>query len=117
MPSSISTGNTIAANIPFFRSSEAMPDTIPATVGPDEQPISPASASRAKRAVPPFLIQADAILKVPGHIIPTDRPHNAQPIKEVTGDGDNDMHRYEAIQSRLLNIMNRLKLILSPNLP
>ena len=83
----------IPAKIPFFRSSEAKPVTKPTSVGPPEQPTSPASASRANMAVPPFRSAADALLKVPGHMIPTDSPHKEQPIREKSGDGESEMHK------------------------
>ena len=83
----------MAAKMPFFRSSAARLDTAPTTVGPPEQPRSPASASNANKAVPPFRIDEDALLKVPGHIIPTESPQIPQPINDKTGDGDKEMHK------------------------
>ena len=56
----------MAARIPSLRLSPAIPDTMPASVGPPEHPASPARASRANMAVPPPLIEAAALLKVPG---------------------------------------------------
>ena len=83
----------IAARIPIFRLSDAIPETYPTTVGPPEQPRSPASAKSANITVPPFLMEADALLNVPGHIIPTDSPQIAQPSSEITGDGAKLLHR------------------------
>ena len=67
-------GNTIAAKIPIRRLFPRLLETNPASVGPPEHPRSPASASSANIAVPPPRIDADAILNVPGHIIPTENP-------------------------------------------
>ncbi len=92
-PATSSTGKITAARIPFFKSSEAMLDTYPTSVGPPEQPRSPARANSANMAVPPFLMSADPLLKLPGHMIPTDRPQTAQPTRENTGDGEREMHR------------------------
>lgn len=83
----------MAAKMPFFRSSAARLDTAPTTVGPPEHPRSPASASSANKAVPPFRIDEDALLKVPGHMIPTESPQIPRPISDKTGDGDKEMHR------------------------
>ena len=60
-------------------------DTNPASVGPPEQPTSPARASMANIAVPPLRIVADALLNVPGHIMPTEKPHTAHPISPTAG--------------------------------
>jgi len=60
-------------------------------VGPEEQPKSPARARKANIAVPPPRMEADAILKVPGHMIPTDRPHIPQPISPSAGWGDREI--------------------------
>ncbi len=76
-------GKITAARIPLLRLSPYTPETKPASVGPEEQPRSPASASRANRAVPPCRMEATAILKVPGHMIPTERPQSAQPISHA----------------------------------
>lgn len=47
-------------------------EIMPPNVGPTEQPISPASASIANKAVPPPFMADEALLKVPGHRIPTE---------------------------------------------
>ena len=62
-----------------------MTPTIP---GPKEQPISPARASSANMPVPPAGQYSAAREKEPGHMIPTDRPHRAQPARERSGIGD-----------------------------
>ena len=43
--------------------------------------MAPARASSANIAVPPVRIHAEALLNVPGHIMPTEKPHIAQPIR------------------------------------
>ena len=62
--------------------------TQPAVVGPRVQPISPASASNANIFTPPFEMRSVAIQMVPGHIIPTEKPHKAQPTSESRGYGE-----------------------------
>lgn len=62
------------ASTPIFKLSSNAPDTIPTSVGPPEHPTSPPNASRANNAVPPFGRAADALLNVPGHMMPTDNP-------------------------------------------
>ena len=93
MPARSRSGNTTPARIPIFRLSFNAPDTMPTTVGPPEQPTSPASARSANIAVPPRAMEAVALLKEPGHIIPTDRPHKAQPANPTTGLGTREMHK------------------------
>lgn len=78
------TGNIIAINIPFFKSSLNTPDTTPTTVGPAEHPKSPAKANNANIAVPPLGIPFEAILNVPGHSIPTDKPVMPTPINSFS---------------------------------
>ena len=87
------TGKMTPAKIPIFRFSDAISETNPTKVGPPEHPASPASASRANNAVPPFLREADALLNVPGHMIPTDNPQIEQPISAINGDADSDIVR------------------------
>lgn len=77
----------IAVKIPVFIFPPAMSDTVPTRVGPDEHPKSPARASKANIAVPPLRREAAALLKVPGHIIPTEAPHKAHPIRLRIGEG------------------------------
>lgn len=62
-------------------------DTAPTTVGPPEHPRSPPRARNANMAVPPFGIAADALLKVPGHMIPTESPQTAQAARLRSGLG------------------------------
>ena len=110
-------GNIIATKIPAFKLPEAAVEIYPTRVGPPEHPKSPANAKKANIAVPPFFIRADALLKLPGHMMPTERPHTAQPIREITGDGDKEIHKYDKIQSTPLPSINLSKLILSPYFP
>ena len=79
-PISSNTGKIIPAKIP-----------IPTNVGPPEQPISPPNASNANMAVPPLGKAADALLKVPGHMIPTESPQTAQAIRFNSGIGNNEI--------------------------
>ena len=116
-PMSSRQGKTVPARIPIFRLSPITPDTIPTNVGPVEQPTSPASAISANMAVPPFGRAADALLKVPGHMIPTDSPHAAQAMRLSPGTGRRDIPRYERMHRPLLQIMNRSRLIRSPYFP
>ena len=60
------------------------------------QPISPASAHSANIAVPPFGNARDTALNVPGHIIPTEKPHSPQPNSAKTGMRDSPASRYDA---------------------
>ena len=93
IPASSNTGKRMAAKIPAFRFSPSIPDTIPTTVGPPEQPTSPPRANRANKAVPPFGKAAAALLKVPGHMMPTERPQRAQEIRLSWGRGSSEMPR------------------------
>lgn len=68
-------------------------EIMPTNVGPTEQPISPASASIANKAVPPPFMADEALLKVPGHRIPTEKPHTAHPIRFMAGIGTNARQR------------------------
>lgn len=56
--------------------------------GTREHPASPPSARRLKRGVPPLGMVLDAVLKVPGQRIPTDRPQMPQPRRLIAGSGD-----------------------------
>ena len=62
--------------MPILRLLPQALETNPARVGPPEQPRSPARASKANMAVPPRGIMEEALLKVPGHRIPTEKPHS-----------------------------------------
>lgn len=77
------------AKTPAFRLSSIAPDTRPTIVGPAEQPTSPPRASKANRAVPPFGRAAEALLKVPGHMMTMDRPQTAQEARLRRGNGGN----------------------------
>ena len=111
------TGNTTAASIPVFRLLLNILDTMPVSEGPAEHPRSPPRASSANITVPPLRSAADALLKLPGHIIPTERPHIAQPARFNTGEGTSDITRYEIIHSTLLPAINLSRSILSPYFP
>ena len=86
-------GKMIADKMPTFKLSPKWLETIPTRVGPLEQPKSPANAISANIAVPPPRMEAEALLKDPGHKIPTDSPHNAQPINPKIGDGTRAIQR------------------------
>lgn len=116
-PANNNTGKTIAVNIPRRRLPENALETNPTRVGPPEHPKSPASASIANRTVPPLFMAADALLKVPGHIIPTENPQIAQPISPTIGTGTREMHKYEATHSTQLPFIKRSKLSFSPYFP
>lgn len=106
MPINKSMGNITPAKKPILRLLPKAPETIPTTVGPPAHPTSPANASNANIAVPPLASEAAALLNTPGHMIPTDRPHNAQPIKPTMGLGTSEMQRYAIIHKMLLTIIN-----------
>ena len=63
--------------------------------GPAVQPLSPNKASRAKSAVEPPKWVCAALLKTPGHITLTEKPHNAQAISDINGTSDIDAIIYE----------------------
>ena len=86
------TGTNIADKIPAVRLPDVKLLTYPARAGPVEQPMSPAKANKAYRAVPPFFNTA-ALLSVPGHIIPTEKPQIPQPKRLITGFLENGMIR------------------------
>ena len=77
---------------PNFNAEEEPPaasDIKPTKLGPPAHPISPAKAKKANIAVPPVgQVFADR-LTTPGHIIPTEKPHNAHPARERSGWGAN----------------------------
>ena len=54
--------------------------------------IYPAAGS-ANSAVPPCRIAFAAMLKLPGHMMPTERPQRAQPTRPNTGQGESDASR------------------------
>ena len=55
----------------------------PTIPGPILPPKSPAMARRENIAVPPFGNVFEEILIVPGHIIPTEKPHTIQPTSPM----------------------------------
>lgn len=79
--------------MPILRLLPQALETNPARVGPPEQPRSPARASKANMAVPPRGIMEEALLKVPGQRIPTEKPHSPHPIRPRTGREVRLMHR------------------------
>ena len=60
---------------------------------------------------------AEAREKLPGHIMPTEKPQSAQPNNPTTGDGIRAIHKYEAMQSRQEICIKRSRLMRLPNLP
>lgn len=90
---------------------------MPVTVGPPEQPTSPARARKANKAVPPRRIAAEALLNVPGQRIPTEKPQTAQPNKLTAAFGTKTMQRYEKTHSTQLPAINRLRSHFSPYFP
>lgn len=93
IPTSRNTGKITPARIPFFRLSDNAPDTKPTSVGPPEQPTSPANANKANKEVPPLRNASDALLKLPGHMIPTENPQIEQPISDKNADGAREIQR------------------------
>lgn len=93
IPVSRSTGNTIPAKMPILRLSSNALDIVPTRVGPPEHPRSPPSANSANIAVPPLGRAADALLNVPGHMIPTESPQTAQAARLIRGSGIKDIPR------------------------
>ena len=75
----------MAAKRPYFKFPPNAPETSPTNVGPPEHPRSPASASRANMEVPPFGHPKADMLKVPGHIIPTESPQSPHPSSANIG--------------------------------
>ena len=87
------TGKMTAAKIPLRKSSPNKSETIPTTVGPPEQPTSPPKARRANSSVPPPFKPEAERLKVPGHKMPTERPHKPQPISPRMGEEDKEISK------------------------
>ena len=106
-PANNRSGKTVPKRMPFRRLSPKALAANPTTVGPLLHPKSPARARRAKRAVPPRGIEALAILKLPGHMMPTDRPQSPQPSRLSQGIGERAVSRYAIIQSMQLTAINR----------
>ena len=86
-------GKITAKSMPVFKLLLNLPEIIPTKAGPAEQPKSPPRASSANIAVPPFGIDADALLKLPGHIMPTDSPQTEQKKRLTAGEFINAIHR------------------------
>ena len=103
--------------IPVLRLSEKRDDTKPTTDGPEQQPKSPPSASRANIAVELLGSDFAESENVPGHIIHTLKPHSAQPISDNTGVGESEIKRYEAMQSTVEAVIAFDISNLSPNFP
>ena len=66
-------------------------------------------------AVPPLGMAFEAMLNVPGHNIPTDKPVMATPIKPTEGFGDKIASKYPIIHKTPLPAINLGKLIFSLN--
>lgn len=96
-------GKISAVRMPILRLLSAFDDTNPTRLGPALHPRSPPSASSANIAVEPFGSFAEDSENVPGHIMPTLNPLNAQPIIDSAGRGDSEMRRYD-IMHRTLHI-------------
>ena len=77
-------GKRHAINNPVLKFPRML-EICPTIVGPTAQPISPAKANRANMAVPPPGQVFEARENVPGHIIPTLKPHRLQPSRERIG--------------------------------
>jgi len=72
-------GKMVATSKPSLRLPPAISETLPTIAGLAIPPKSPASAKSANIAVPPLGQFCDEILMDPGHIMPTVKPHTAQP--------------------------------------
>ena len=86
-------GNIHPKSIPACRLSPLFCVICPTRLGPKAPPKSPAMASKANMAVPPVGNCLEEILMVPGHIMPTEKPHRMQPISPITGIVDNAVKR------------------------
>ena len=72
-------GKNVAISNPACKLPPAKSENMPTIDGPTEPPKSPPNAKNANIAVPPAGHFCAEILKVPGHMIPTESPHNAHP--------------------------------------
>lgn len=88
IPTTNTIGKTAAIRSPFCKSLCAKPETTPTDIGPMVPPRSPAKAKKANIAVPPAGQACEEILMVPGHRIPTEKPHSAHPAIPKRDDGD-----------------------------
>jgi hypothetical protein len=80
-------GNIAPINNPAFIG-RSNPAAIPTVAGPKEQPMLPANTKAANMEAPPIRNLPDARLSVPGHKMPTDKPINPQPKKDIAGNGE-----------------------------
>ena len=79
----ITAGNIPALSIPVRSPANSL--TIPARAGPQEQPMSPHTASRPNMAAPPFGKAAEVELSTPGHIRLIEKPQRAQHSSDSMG--------------------------------
>ena len=86
-------GNIIDIRIPEDMLPPINSAANPVSVGPTEQPTSPASARNANIAVPPDGRSFEAMLNVPGQNMPTEKPQSAQPARLKAGYGESDVIR------------------------
>ncbi len=86
-------GKITAQRIPNCKFPPNTPDINPATLGPEEQPRSPASARRANIVVPPNFTLSAARENVPGQNTPTEKPQRIQPIRPTAGEGERPIMR------------------------
>lgn len=84
------TGKISPIVIPVLILSPAIWVTLPTIAGPMLPPKSPAIARSANIAVPPAGNFLEEILSVPGHIIPTEKPHKIHPASPTTGFENSD---------------------------
>ena len=87
------TGKNEAKRIPILKFSPNRSETKPTTEGPLVQPMSPPRARRANIAPPPPLMFSAAILYVPGHMMPTEKPQSAMPKRANAAEEENAMIR------------------------
>lgn len=83
-------GNAVATSSPILRLPPAISEMLPTIAGLTVAPKSPAKAKSANIAVPPLGHFWEEMLIVPGHIMPTEMPQNAQPASPIVGKEDRD---------------------------
>ena len=86
-PATSRNGNTEAISSPNDNPSPDNDESQPTKAGPPPHPKSPANANKANITVPPAGKIRAPRLNVPGHIIPTENPHNPQPHNDNSGCG------------------------------
>ena len=86
-------GKTSPVRIPMRMLSPAFCVMLPTIPGPMLPPRSPAMASSANMAVPPAGNFLEERLIVPGHMIPTEKPHKIQPESPISGFADREVSR------------------------